>query len=191
MTANHDIDDTTIRLLHSTLGALGGIRTRDLLVRSETRYPLRHERMRDRVNKGCLPDGVAFARLAGNRWSRMRDSNPRQPVYKTGALPAELTRRSWSGRRDSNPRIMAWEAIAVPLGYARITRDIIPADCPLVKPVTLRLRDGFLLAREASWSGWRDSNPRPPAPEAGALHKLRYSPMVMAAATGVEPVSRA
>lgn len=100
----------------------------------------------EHVNDGCLPDGVALARLAGNRWSRMRDSNPRQPVYKTGALPAELTRRSWSGRRDSNPRIMAWEAIAVPLGYARITRDIIPADFPLVKPVTPRLCDCFLLA---------------------------------------------
>lgn len=64
----------------------------------------------------------------------MRDSNPRQPVYKTGALPAELTRHSWSGRRDSNPRIMAWEAIAVPLGYARIARDIIPAAPQPVKP---------------------------------------------------------
>jgi hypothetical protein len=26
------------------------------------------------------------------------------------------------------------------------------------------------------WSGWRDSNPRPPAPKAGALTKLRYIP---------------
>jgi hypothetical protein len=25
-------------------------------------------------------------------------------------------------------------------------------------------------------SGWRDSNPRPPAPKAGALTKLRYIP---------------
>ena len=27
-----------------------------------------------------------------------------------------------------------------------------------------------------TWSGWRDSNPRPPAPKAGALTKLRYIP---------------
>ena len=27
-----------------------------------------------------------------------------------------------------------------------------------------------------SWSGWRDSNSRPPAPKAGALTKLRYIP---------------
>ena len=26
-------------------------------------------------------------------------------------------------------------------------------------------------------SGWRDSNPRPPAPKAGALTKLRYIPL--------------
>jgi hypothetical protein len=29
-----------------------------------------------------------------------------------------------------------------------------------------------------TWSGWRDSNPRPPAPKAGALTKLRYIPCV-------------
>jgi hypothetical protein len=28
------------------------------------------------------------------------------------------------------------------------------------------------------WSGWRDSNPRPPAPKAGALTKLRHIPCV-------------
>jgi hypothetical protein len=28
-----------------------------------------------------------------------------------------------------------------------------------------------------SWSGWRDSNSRPPAPKAGALTKLRYIPV--------------
>ena len=26
------------------------------------------------------------------------------------------------------------------------------------------------------WSGWRDSNSRPPAPKAGALTRLRYIP---------------
>jgi hypothetical protein len=30
------------------------------------------------------------------------------------------------------------------------------------------------------WSGWRDSNPRPPAPKAGALTKLRYIPCAVA-----------
>jgi hypothetical protein len=31
-------------------------------------------------------------------------------------------------------------------------------------------------------SGWRDSNPRPPAPKAGALTKLRYIPAPRGAA---------
>ena len=29
---------------------------------------------------------------------------------------------------------------------------------------------------KGNWSGWRDSNPRPPAPQAGALARLRYIP---------------
>ncbi len=29
----------------------------------------------------------------------------------------------------------------------------------------------------AGWSGWRDSNPRPLAPKASALAKLRYIPL--------------
>ena len=35
----------------------------------------------------------------------------------------------------------------------------------------LRLREGLI------WSGQRDSNPRPPAPKAGALARLRYAPV--------------
>jgi hypothetical protein len=27
------------------------------------------------------------------------------------------------------------------------------------------------------WSGWRDSNPRPPDPQSGALARLRYIPI--------------
>lgn len=36
------------------------------------------------------------------------------------------------------------------------------------------------------WSGWPDSNRRPPRPERGALTKLRYNPVGMA---GVEPAA--
>ena len=47
------------------------------------------------------PEAVAqFARLqdarealAGSDWCRLQESNPRHPVYKTGALPTELSRR--------------------------------------------------------------------------------------------------
>ena len=31
------------------------------------------------------------------------------------------------------------------------------------------------------WSGWQDSNLRPPAPKAGAMTGLRYTPSVEAA----------
>src|SRR3712207_1584437 len=48
-------------------------------------------------------------------WGDRRDSNPRQPVPQTGALPTEL--RSpyfWSGKRGSNSRHSAWKADALP-----------------------------------------------------------------------------
>jgi hypothetical protein len=32
------------------------------------------------------------------------------------------------------------------------------------------------IRKALTWSGWRDSNPRPPAPKAGALTKLRHIP---------------
>jgi hypothetical protein len=37
-------------------------------------------------------------------------------------------------------------------------------------------RDNAEINNALTWSGWRDSNPRPPAPKAGALTKLRYIP---------------
>ena len=41
-------------------------------------------------------------------------------------------------------------------------------------------------AGSSRWSGWPDSNRRPPRPERGALTKLRYNPVGMA---GVEPAA--
>jgi hypothetical protein len=38
------------------------------------------------------------------------------------------------------------------------------------------MTDGHWQGRDQS--GWRDSNPRPPAPKAGALTKLRHIPCV-------------
>ena len=34
-----------------------------------------------------------------------------------------------------------------------------------------------IFADYSLWSGQRDSNPRPPAPKAGALARLRYAPI--------------
>ena len=54
-----------------------------------------------------------------------------------------------------------------------------------------------LLQRRSGWSGRQDSNLRPPAPEAGALRRLRYTRevvrvtrhCVLAARAGIEPAS--
>jgi hypothetical protein len=57
--------------------------------------------------------------------------------------------------------------------------DFIEYDVTIVKP------DDPIVAGNAepentssTWSGWGDSNSRPPAPKAGALTKLRYTPLV-------------
>src|SRR5580700_11855859 len=42
----------------------------------------------------------------------------------------------------------------------------------------------FKIDMSPTWSGWRDSNPRPPAPKAGALTKLRYIPAPHGRCTG-------
>ena len=47
-------------------------------------------------------------------WSQRRDSNPRQPVYKTGTLPLSYAGVLWSGMQDSNLRPLAPKASALP-----------------------------------------------------------------------------
>ena len=42
-----------------------------------------------------------------------------------------------------------------------------------------------------TWSEWQDSNLRPPAPEAGALTKLRYTQMNLAVVMGFDPTTSA
>jgi hypothetical protein len=39
-----------------------------------------------------------------------------------------------------------------------------------------------------SLSGWQDSNLRPPAPKAGAITELRYTPKIKAESKGFEPL---
>jgi hypothetical protein len=81
-------------------------------------------------------------------WSGQRESNPRIPAWKAGALPLGYVRMccrsglresnpyldlgkvalylraeaAWcylSGQRGSNPRLLGWEPSALPLSYAR------------------------------------------------------------------------
>src|SRR5712692_5356083 len=59
-----------------------------------------------------------------NRWSPCPGLNRRPRPYQGRALPSELhgpVPRTWSGKRDSNPRPPAWKAGALPLSYSRKT----------------------------------------------------------------------
>jgi hypothetical protein len=38
-----------------------------------------------------------FSFFHSQKWSRRQESNPRQPNYKSGALPTELRRLKWKG----------------------------------------------------------------------------------------------
>jgi hypothetical protein len=51
-----------------------------------------------------------------------------------------------------------------------------PASGGIKQQVLLLIKIGKTLEKYVS--GWRDSNPRPPAPKAGALTKLRYIPLL-------------
>ena len=47
---------------------------------------------------------------------------------------------------------------------------------PGVTPNRNGLAEGEAVSSAKKWSGWRDSNPRPPDPQSGALARLRYIP---------------
>ena len=58
----------------------------------------------------------------GSIWSPCPGLNRRPRPYQGRALPSELhgpVPRTWSGKRDSNPRPPAWKAGALPLSYSR------------------------------------------------------------------------
>src|SRR5262249_49395856 len=70
--------------------------------------------------------------------------------------------------------------------YAMVEVDgVIPGPAPGVShrsqvtelaPTLAPTRGSAKINIAVTWSGWRDSNPRPPAPKAGALTKLRHIP---------------
>ena len=79
-------------------GALEGIRTPDLLVRSQTLYPAElraHDHTRSNNNQ---------------YWWLQRESNQRHEDFQSSALPTELWSHIWRSQRDSNPRSSAWQA---------------------------------------------------------------------------------
>ncbi len=93
-------------------GAPGRIRTCGPRIRSPLLYPAELQ--------AHIPHGRHGPR--GRSRSGRRDSNPRQPAWKAGALPTELHPParpeappvSWSGREDSNLRPPAPKAGALP-----------------------------------------------------------------------------
>lgn len=81
------------------------------------------------------------------RWCQRRDSNPQQPVSETGASANCATLARWSERSP-------------PFGFSWFSS---------------RTRPARTFGMGTSQSGRWDSNPRPPAPDTGAL-PLRYFP---------------
>ena len=107
----------------------------------------------------------------GNRrenWGGLRDLNPRPPVPQTGALPTELkppsNQKEQNGAPDRtrtcDPRLRR------PMLYPAELRALIPKGAVQHRRASTYAMPGRLRAK---WSGRRDSNPRHPAPKAGAL----------------------
>ena len=79
-------------------GALEGIRTPDLLVRSQTLYPAELR-------------AHALSQLIQKKWWLQRESNQRHRDFQSLALPTELwSQKKWRSRRESNSRSSAWQA---------------------------------------------------------------------------------
>jgi predicted nucleic acid-binding protein len=89
---------------------------------------------------------------------------------------------------------------AAPLPSTPSVIPSIPSHC---RTDTSMIQQSVRLAAEpentsSTWSGWGDSNSRPPAPKAGALTKLRHTPLARARPgparrvplTGSHPLSR-
>ena len=97
-------------------------------------------------------NSATFANYFRTIWGERWDSNPRQPGSQPGALPTELRPPYFNDSINKlNP--VAGTPGRIRTCYPRLRR-------PMLYPDELRA---------LKWSGRRDSNPRHPAPKAGAL----------------------
>ena len=80
--------------------------------------------------------------LDSGGWSRVRDSNPRPPVYKTDALPTELTRQD-----DQSP------------SFVRISAAAQSTPRPVCQKPTLSDDDIFEVARDMGYLLKDDQGP--------------------------------
>ena len=109
------------------------------------------------------------------------------PHISTTAVPNENRQRIAVGTESLSPSSVA-VPVAVPADFSRVlqstavTLAAFRPEANFADTLAATAMSGnekrslSLTDNERSKSGWRDLNPRPPAPQAGALARLRYSP---------------
>jgi hypothetical protein len=132
-------------------------------------------------------------------WQGVRDSNPRMPESKSGALPTWRTPCwEWTYGTDSNPRGVAAPLLSrqcrlasrasLQTGGERRVSICNKFPCPSAfkaAPGAGRDRSPCMC-----WSGWSGSNRRPRAPKARALPGCATPRKGLVARAGVEPASQ-
>jgi hypothetical protein len=110
----------------------------------------------------------------------VRDSNPRHPACKASALAAELTRHLLSSTL-AEAHVERLQRVRYVVDPVNLVEELtVPRDTVLLRPLLEAPDDvlkvtgkqkfcAFHDCKYPFWSDRRDSNPRSPAPEAGAL----------------------
>src|SRR5205809_6178808 len=95
------------------------------------------------------------------QWSGKRDSNPRPPAWKAGALPLSYSRPDrWWGGEDLNPRRRTPADLqSAPFGHLGTSPNLPACDA----------NPSLAKTRHKSWRWREDLNPRPTAYKAVAL----------------------
>jgi hypothetical protein len=95
---------------------------------------------------------------------------PGRELCPSRTAMASLCRSRVGGRaaQESPGDRSRWSRRAAPRRASVMRGNVAPTLAPT--------RRSAKINNTLNWSGWRDSNPRPPAPKAGALTKLRYIP---------------
>src|SRR6266513_6066041 len=117
------------------------------------------------------------SRLRDSRWSPCPGLNRRPRPYQGRALPTELHGRSdivWSGKRDSNPRPPAWKAGALPLSYSRACLSPSRRDSRWWGGEDLNPRRRTPADLQSAPFGHLGTSPHPPACDGNPLKSWRW-----------------